>query len=273
MNTIGQLGFFKDPALQRELGNIYALLAQRVQPENLDLARVAAALGQVLPFGQLRALEDLLTGAVQPKHVAMKLYGSKDDFVLYAAQDDSVAVRISPAVGFYSDSSAVETVQVQNLGDGRCLKLIGGNQTVELLKLEMGAGSARIIDTSVTGCYLSNGGVWQDSCTRARKIFLPLLCPDPVGYLQKLPIRRYRYKGTQEEHYGPTAEEFRDVYRIGEGDGLGAMDLAAVTALAVKCLTKQLNTANRRIARLERELKRCSSARTAHRSRGGRSSR
>jgi hypothetical protein len=52
--------------------------------------------------------------------------------------------------------------------------------------------------------------------------------------LDKLPIFTWKYKGSNTKHIGPMAEQFRDLFGVGDGITLNPVDLFGVMLSTVK---------------------------------------
>lgn len=125
----------------------------------------------------------------------------------------------------------------------------------------------RIMETS-TGAYLSAGGAWVSSSDVSKKTDFEAVNGEAV--LEKLastPISTWRYKeeAANVRHIGPTAQDFRAAFGLGDTDkaiaGIDAdgVSLAAIQALAkrtasVSVITQQLNEQGARIRELETAL-------------------
>lgn len=115
------------------------------------------------------------------------------------------------------------------------------------------------------GAYLSAGGAWTNASSRAKKERFKALLPQEV--LQKiraLRVEGWYYKGTQEYHIGPCAEDFHDAFGTGVLDGpdartsLAASDVAGVGLLGIQALAQQNEELRVHYLRLEAEVQRLS---------------
>jgi hypothetical protein len=71
-------------------------------------------------------------------------------------------------------------------------------------------------------------------------------------------VSKWRYKGTEEQHIGPMAEEFKALFGLGiAGDDqhISTVDVAGVALRAIQVLTERLEASERKIAELEAKLK------------------
>lgn len=52
-----------------------------------------------------------------------------------------------------------------------------------------------------------------------------------------MPVTQWKYIGTQNEyHIGPMAQDFKELFHIGDGESLSAMDKSGVALLGVQAL-------------------------------------
>jgi hypothetical protein len=98
------------------------------------------------------------------------------------------------------------------------------------------------------GAYLSGGGTWTNASTRTKKDrFVQLDRMEVLGKIRQLPVEGWFYKGTQEYHIGPYAEDFHDAFGTGVLDGpdartsLAALDVAGVALVGVQALAERVD--------------------------------
>jgi hypothetical protein len=104
--------------------------------------------------------------------------------------------------------------------------------------------------TNGNGAYLSAGGTWTDVSSRSCKEDFQELNPHEIlDKVRRLWVGGWKYRGTEEYHIGPMAEDFHALFGTGKENpyGLSAKDQAGVLFLAVKALAE-------RNARLEAEV-------------------
>jgi hypothetical protein len=125
--------------------------------------------------------------------------------------------------------------------------------------------------TTSTGAHLTAGGVWTNSSDVNRKHrFQPADAEATLDRLATLPITTWTYRGEADSvrHLGPTAQDFRAAFGLGQTDtGIGTVDADGVSLLATQALERrtralaQENGALRaQIADLERRLARLEAA-------------
>jgi trimeric autotransporter adhesin len=91
------------------------------------------------------------------------------------------------------------------------------------------------------GAYLSRGGVWVNTCdVNKKEDFSSLDTEGLLKKISKLNIQRWKYKGTNEYHIGPTAQDFYKTFQVGVDDkGISTVDPAGITLAAIQQLIKE----------------------------------
>lgn len=170
------------------------------------------------------------------------------------------------------DPSATETHRVYLLGDGS----ITPSRPSGFLVLNRLDGDYPIhVGTTTTngnGAYLTTGGTRTNGSSRAFKDRFIQLDPQTVlTQLAHLPVEGWYYKGTQEYHIGPYAEDFyatfsTGVHEIIETDSTGQLirrpnpevshylapsDMAGVALLGIQGLVRENEALRQRVQVLE----------------------
>jgi len=108
--------------------------------------------------------------------------------------------------------------------------------------------SSRFINTS-TGAYLSSGGVWTNSSSRALKAGFEAVDPATIlSRLLDLPVTRWIYRDSPEEgnHLGPMAEDFHSAFGLGaDKRTISTVDASGVALAAIQGLNQRLESENR----------------------------
>jgi len=115
--------------------------------------------------------------------------------------------------------------------------------------------------TNGNGAHLTTGGTWTNGSSREfKENFQPLDGKQLLEKVSEMPIESWNYKGTDELHIGPVAEDFVGAFDVGairEDDGLrenhylAAGDVAGVALIGVQELTKENVELRQRIEQLE----------------------
>jgi uncharacterized small protein (DUF1192 family) len=172
------------------------------------------------------------------------------------------AMGVSQALLLYMGGQAEASgFVIRHPFDSLSLRVVGGTAdgTSPMISLEPEGGTGRVIDTNISGCYLTAGGTWTSTSSASRKIFLPLgwSLEEHLGKVQALGVGPFEYKlkdkdeGSGEKHFGPSAEQFSELFGIGDGKGIAAMDLASVALIAVQSLTSKMESLEAEVTRLK----------------------
>ncbi|MFM9907870.1 MAG: tail fiber domain-containing protein [Chitinophagaceae bacterium] len=119
-----------------------------------------------------------------------------------------------------------------------------------------GAGHALEVgsaNTNGNGAYLTQGGTWTNASDVNKKEDFSIL--DGNELLQKissLPITKWKYKGSDEYHIGPMAQDFYKLFDLGTDDkGISTVDPAGIALAAIQELIKENTDLKKRIEKLE----------------------
>ena len=106
------------------------------------------------------------------------------------------------------------------------------------------------------GAYLSAGGTWTDVSSReVKENFQKLDGSGILDKLQAMDICRWQYKGTDEHHIGPVAEDFYSAFGIGTDDKhLASSDVSGVALRAIQELLLKLEAQQKKIESLEKKI-------------------
>ena len=95
------------------------------------------------------------------------------------------------------------------------------------------------------GAYLSSGGVWTNaSSIKFKTSFSDIVSKEVLSQLNKLVVKRWRYKGTNEYHIGPFAEQFTSLFDlgvVGDKEHISTMDLVGVSIIGIQEQSKMIN--------------------------------
>jgi hypothetical protein len=177
------------------------------------------------------------------------------------------------------DPSSTETHRVYFFGDGSCPP--GQNcRSSGFLVINRLDGNHPIhvgVDNNPTngnGAYLTGGGVWTNASSRSfKERFVQYRPAEVLEKILQLPVEGYFYKGTEEYHITPMAEDFYQLFGTGvheiiETDSTGqlvrrpnpdvdkylaASDVAGVALLGIQALHEENAQLRQRVAALETE--------------------
>jgi trimeric autotransporter adhesin len=113
----------------------------------------------------------------------------------------------------------------------------------------------RFIETS-TGAFLSSGGTWTNSSDSAKKTgFRDVDGESILAGLVAMPVRTwtYRTEDSTVRHMGPTAQDFRTAFALGDGDkAIATVDADGVSLAAIQALVRRTDALSRENAALMR---------------------
>jgi hypothetical protein len=150
----------------------------------------------------------------------------------------------------YGDASGFET-----------LKASAENQfAVRAQRIWFGTNSSptatpnRYIETS-TGAYLSTGGAWVSASDSTTKhLWRDVDAETVLSKLAAMPIRTWTYRTEDDSvrHLGPTAQEFRAAFGLGDTErAIASVDADGVALVAVQALEQRTSELDARLAALE----------------------
>jgi len=106
-----------------------------------------------------------------------------------------------------------------------------------------GFAEEKLLDSS-TGAYLSAGGTWTDSSSRAVKTDIhPVDEQAVLEDVESLPVSEWRYEDEPDVgHMGPMAEDFHETFGLGpDEEHIASLDTAGVALAAIKGLSERLD--------------------------------
>jgi hypothetical protein len=119
-------------------------------------------------------------------------------------------------------------------------------------------GQANAVISTSTGALLTTGGVWTNVSDRNRKHrFEAVDGEDVLARLRALPLSTWSYRAEPDavRHLGPTAQDFRAAFGLGQDSlSIGTVDADGVALAAAQALEARTRAQEARIAALEAEL-------------------
>ncbi len=111
------------------------------------------------------------------------------------------------------------------------------------------------------GAYLTQGGVWTNGSSRwTKEDFQNLDGAKVLDDIENLSVTRWKFKGTEEHHISPVAQDFYQVFDCGVGTPLddssflATIDLAGVSLIAIQELTRIVKEQQRAIEGQQKEI-------------------
>ncbi len=120
------------------------------------------------------------------------------------------------------------------------------------------ATSGRFLETS-TGAYLTTGGTWTNSSSRALKTnFAAVNSREVLRKVLQLPIQTWNYKAedARVRHIGAISQDFNRLFGFGDSaETISTVDADGVAMAAIQGLHEELKDRDAKIERLEQQLK------------------
>jgi hypothetical protein len=105
------------------------------------------------------------------------------------------------------------------------------------------------------GAYLSTGGTWTNGSSRDfKEDFEELNGEEILNKIDKLSVTKWKYKGTNETHIGPIAEEFKEQFNLGvkeDDKHISTIDASGIALKAIQMLRKENIELKERLKLLE----------------------
>ena len=155
-------------------------------------------------------------------------------------------------VGSCLDPIKVDSDYVVAFGDGGEHNYkFGINREDPQHPLQVGTNSS-----NGNGAYLTAGGTWTNASSRELKEdFIQLDAEEVLDKLKSLLVCMWRYKGTNEYHIGPMAEDFYKIFGTGTDDKhLSSSDVSGVALIAIKELIRKIEAQQQVIKAQQEEI-------------------
>jgi len=132
----------------------------------------------------------------------------------------------------------VSTSNTMTFGNSGVVKWAFGRQSTpanQAFKVGSGAGNGN-------GAYLTDGGAWTNTSDQNLKEDIQLMNGEIIlEKITTIPISRWRYKGTNEYHIGPMAQDFYTAFNVGLDDkSISTIDPSGVSLVAIQVLNIKL---------------------------------
>lgn len=110
--------------------------------------------------------------------------------------------------------------------------------------------------TNGNGAYLTKGGTWTNASDRNLKEDIKELnSNDILNKVAGLDITKWKYKGTDEYHIGPMAQDFYAAFNVGTDDKrISSIDPSGVALVAIQALNQKVDEQQKVIEGLTKQL-------------------
>jgi Chaperone of endosialidase len=106
------------------------------------------------------------------------------------------------------------------------------------------------------GASLTIGGVWTNASDSTKKEAITTLDgTDILAKLKQLPITRWKYKGTNEYHIGPMAQDFHALFNVGvDNTSISSIDPAGIALKAIQAQQEEIDLLKQQIILMKIEI-------------------
>jgi hypothetical protein len=152
----------------------------------------------------------------------------------------------STAVGYQANVTGSNRMA---FGNESVLSWVFGRNTVTAGRaLEVGTNN-----TNGNGAYLTTGGTWtNNSDINLKEDISKLSAQEVLQKIAGMQITRWKYKGTNEYHIGPMAQDFYAAFQTGtDNKSISSIDPAGVSLLAIQALMEKIDALEKEINALK----------------------
>jgi trimeric autotransporter adhesin len=215
------------------------------------------------PGGTMHVRRGTGAGTIVPQAPTLLLESSSSTLVHMFSPD---TVGNASGIRFGSPSNNAHSA-ILAFNDDQSLRFRSGGTTATrmLIQADGFVGIARTgathplhIGTSATtgnGAHLTVGGAWTNGSSRAFKDqFAALDAKEILRKVVSLPVLRWNYKGTEERHIGPIAEDFHKTFNVGsDPQYISTVDASGVALAAIQGLAAVVKEKDAKISALEKK--------------------
>jgi hypothetical protein len=172
--------------------------------------------------------------AVGSKALSVNIAGFYNTALGYDANTTLGNLSNTTVVGSESRVSSSNTMA---FGNNAVDKWVFGRQTSPANQaLKVGTGAA-----NGNGAYLTDGGAWTNTSSKYLKTnIVPVQEQDLLQKVMGIPISRWKYKGTEEYHIGPMAQDFYAAFHTGlDDESISTIDPSGIALSCVQALKKE----------------------------------
>jgi trimeric autotransporter adhesin len=110
--------------------------------------------------------------------------------------------------------------------------------------------------TNGNGAFLTQGGTWTNTSSKTKKEgFSDVNGLELLQKIQQMPVQKWKYKGTNEYHIGPVAEDFYKLFGLGVDDkGISTVDPAGIALAAIQEQQRIIQKQNEQINQLKKKI-------------------
>ena len=175
--------------------------------------------------------------------------GSKNTAIGNGADVNFPGINNATAIGY---NSTVSNANSMVFGDYNVIAwAFGRTSTVTGNAIQVGTNS-----TNGNGAFLTAGGVWTNASDSTKKEDITTLDGrDILAKIKQLPITRWKYKGTNEYHIGPMAQDFHKLFNVGVDDkSISSLDPAGIALKAIQAQQEEIDLLKQQINLMKTEI-------------------
>ncbi len=174
----------------------------------------------------------------------------------YASATDAMAI------GDYARAQAANALAIgSNVYNGNANTYSIGNSSVTSVNFSGATTTSYALQVGTSssngnGAYLTKGGVWTNaSDVNLKEDFINLDGNEVLNKVADLDITKWRYKGTDEYHIGPMAQDFHAAFNVGNDDKrISSIDPSGVALIAIQALNDKIEQQQKTIDMLSKQL-------------------
>ena len=174
----------------------------------------------------------------------------------YTSAQDAIAIG-DGAQAQGTNNIAIGT----SLYNGNANTVAIGNSSVTSLNFSGASNTSNALtigtsNSNGNGAYLTKGGTWTNASDRNLKDnFTKVDGNDVLKKIAELDITKWRYKGTDEYHIGPMAQDFYKEFQLGTDDKhISTIDPSGVSLAAIKALNEKVELQQQEIDMLMKKI-------------------
>lgn len=224
-----------------------------------------------------QAMFSNITGITQSQHTVIgymaNVKGSNGSQSVAIGAEASAGINRSIAIGAQSNATGAESIAIGYGASAVANSVAIGSNVSATVNNTMVLGGANINswrfgrsdnpgnhalivgtnNTNGNGAHLTTGGVWTNaSDVNLKEDITPLNPHEIMQKIMQLPVTRWRYKGTNEYHVGPMAQDFYASFGVGTDDkSISTIDPSGVNILALQALYEKLQVLENKVANLK----------------------
>ncbi len=197
------------------------------------------------------------SGGISNKTQASGTYSISLGYYAFSNSTDAIAI------GNHAQAQGTNSLAIgSNLYNGSSNTTAIGNSSVTSVLFSgaaSGVSKAFIVGNSSSngnGAYLTTGGTWTNSSDKNLKEDIAYVDGESIlKKVSQLEISRWKYKGTDEYHVGPMAQDFYKSFGLGNDDThISTIDPSGIALISIQTLKKEIDELNDKNTSLDNKL-------------------